>query len=49
MNWEEENFKFSVLSEIKQKEDDNFNLDNEVKLLRKMIEEELDIPKEMKY
>ena len=47
--WGEENFKFSILSELEQKEDDGFNLNSEVKLLREMIEEELDIPNEMRY
>jgi len=45
----EENFIFSILSELEIKEDDNFNLNDEVKLLRQMIEEEIDIPAEMKY
>jgi len=45
----EEHFIFSVLSELEIKEDDSFNLGSEVKLLREMVEEELDITKEMKY
>ena len=45
----EENFIFSILSELEIKDDDNFNLTNELKLLREMVEEESSIPHEMKY
>ena len=45
----EENFIFSVLSELEVKDDDGFDLNSEVKLLRELIEEELDSPNEMKY
>ena len=33
----EKNFVFSILSELEVKEDDNFNLNDELKLLRQMI------------
>lgn len=45
----EENFMFSILSKLEIKEDDNFDLNSEVKLLQEMIEEELNISNEMKY
>lgn len=31
------------------KEADNLNLNDELKLLRQMLEEEIDLPNEMKY
>lgn len=45
----EENFVFSVLSELKIKEGEALNLNEEVKLLREMVEEEMGISKEMRY
>lgn len=45
----EENFEFSVLSELEIKEDENLNLNSEVKLLKEMVEEEKDIQEELKY
>ena len=45
----EENFIFSVLSKLEVKDIDGFDLNSEVKLLQEMIEEEMDIPIEMKY
>ncbi len=45
----EENFVFSILSELEIKEDDNLNLNDELKLLQQMIEEELAIQNALKY
>jgi len=45
----EENFIFSVLSELEIKEDENLDLNNEVKLLQEMLEEEMNIQEEMRY
>ena len=45
----EENFIFSIISILEIKEDDKFDLNKELKFLQEMIEEELDIPAEMKY
>lgn len=45
----EESFIFSVLSKLEVKDDEDFDLNSEVILLRELIEEELDISNEMKY
>lgn len=45
----EDNFAFSILSELEIKDDDTFNLNDEVKVLRQMVEEEIGIISEMKY
>ena len=45
----EENFIFSVLSQLEVKDDDNVDLNSKVKLLREMIEEELGIPSDIQY
>jgi len=39
----EENFEFDVLSELKKREEDNFNINKELKTLQDMVIEELDI------
>ena len=45
----EENFAFTILSELQIKEEDSFNITDELKILLQMMEEEIDISKEMKY
>jgi len=45
----EENFQYSVLSALDIKEDDNFDINSEVKLLLEMVEEELNLSDGMKY
>lgn len=45
----EESFTFSILSELIIKEDNNINLNSELKLLRHMVDAEIDILDEMKY
>ena len=44
-----ENFRFSVVSELKFEEGDNLDWNREVKLLKEMVEEELGIQAELKY
>ena len=48
-NLGEENFIFSVISELEVEEGESFDLNNEVKLLKEMVEEEMDMQDEMKY
>jgi hypothetical protein len=45
----EENFTFSILSELVIKEGDNVNLNGELKLLRQMVESDNDMSDDMKY
>lgn len=45
----EENFSFSVVSELEIKDDDTNDLNDEVKLLLEMVEQEMGIAHEMKY
>jgi len=45
----EDCFIFSIMSELIIKEDVGFDLEGEVKLLRELVEEEMDISVEMKY
>ena len=45
----EECFTFSILSELVIKEEDNGNPNDELKLLRQMVESDNDIPDGMKY
>lgn len=45
----EENFTFSVLSNLEIKEGDEFDVHSELKILQKMVEEELDVSDELKY
>lgn len=45
----EDNFIFSILSELEIKEEDHLDLNNEVKLLKEMVEEERGIQEELKY
>ncbi len=45
----EENFTFSILSILEIKEDDQFDVNSELKILQDMVMEELWIPEEMKY
>lgn len=48
-NLGEENFIFSVISELEVEEGESFDLNNEVKLLKEMVEEEMHMQDEMKY
>ena len=51
-DWDEfkaDNFTFTILSKLKYKEEENTNYSEEVKLLREMIIEELNIQKNMLY
>ena len=48
-NLGEENFKFSIISELEFEDDESLDLNNEIKLLKKMVEEEMHIQDEMKY
>ena len=45
----EDNFVFSVLSELKIKEGEALNLNEEVKLLKEMVEEEIEIQPNQRY
>lgn len=45
----EDAFTFDILSELKSKEEENADINTEVKLLLEMVEEEMDMPAEMKY
>ncbi len=45
----EENFIFSIVSELEFEEGENINLQEEVKLLKELVEEEMTFKKEMKY
>ncbi len=45
----EDNFVFSVLSVLEIKEDENLDLNSELKTLREMVEEELTIQADMRY
>lgn len=45
----EENFLFSVVSELKISEENNLDLNKEVKLLLEMVEEEIGIQDALKY
>ena len=45
----EENFIFSIVSELEFEEVENLNLQEEIKLLKEIVEEEMNIKKEMKY
>lgn len=45
----EENFMFSILSELEFKEDDNFDINKEVELLQEMVEDEMEVKEDMKY
>ena len=48
-NLGEENFLFSILSELEIKEEETLDPKTEVKLLTEMVQEELNIKEEMKY
>lgn len=45
----EEKFIFSIISELDFKEDENLDLNKELKVLKEMVLEELNIKAEMKY
>jgi len=45
----EENFEYSIVSELKVDEDDSIDLNDEIKLLLEMVLEELNIALEKKY
>lgn len=45
----EENFLFSVVSKLEFKETENLNWNKEVKILKEMVEEEMEIQEDMKY
>ena len=45
----EEHFEFSILSELKLDDDAKVNVKDEVKLLTKMVEEEMKLSVELKY
>lgn len=48
-NMGEENFEYSIVSELKVDEDDSIDLNDELKLLKEMVLEELNIALEKKY
>lgn len=45
----EESFIFSVLSQLELKDNDQIDLNSEVKLLGELVEEELEIPSDIRY
>ena len=45
----EDKFLFSILSELKVEDDENFNVHNELKILMEMVEEERNIEENLKY
>ena len=45
----EANFEFSILSELKIEEDEIVDVNKELKILKEMVEEEMNIQEDMKY
>lgn len=45
----EDNFIFSIISELEIKEDEKFELKNEVHILKEMLEVDMNIKNDMKY
>ena len=45
----EENFTFSVLSTVENKDDEVLDINKEIEVLKEMVLEELKVPKELKY